>query len=99
MLDLLDFLPGGKPKYYQYGQAFVEVAGKRGGDARIVDDVVKASEELMNCQGKTGKQEGRWDEALVHDKEPYVRDLDCRVNTACQYHMGSSPPRGTRWHG
>jgi hypothetical protein len=72
MLDLLDFLPGGKPKYYQYGQAFVEVAGKRGGDARIVDDVVKASEELMNSQGKTGKQDmgggGGGDEAHV---QPY----------------------------
>lgn len=47
MLSLLDFLPGGKPEYYQYGQAFVEVAGERGGDAKVVDDVVKPLEELM----------------------------------------------------
>jgi hypothetical protein len=24
-----------------------------------------------------------------------IRDLECRVNTDCKYHMGSSPPRGT----
>ncbi|TIA50062.1 hypothetical protein D6C79_03251 [Aureobasidium pullulans] len=40
MLNLLKFKAGGKESYYQYGQHFIKVAGKRGGDAKIVGNVV-----------------------------------------------------------
>ncbi|KAF9889536.1 hypothetical protein FE257_007246 [Aspergillus nanangensis] len=40
MLNLLHFHPDGKKSYFQYGQAFVPVAGKRGGDAKLVGNVV-----------------------------------------------------------
>lgn len=68
MLNLLSFLPDGKPKYYQYGQAFVEVAGRRGGDAKIVGNVVKPSEEPTDSRGKAGRREGGWwnEISLVH---------------------------------
>ncbi|KAJ5759267.1 hypothetical protein N7520_006423 [Penicillium odoratum] len=41
MLNLLHFHhPDGKQNYFQYGQAFVPVAGKRGGSAKLVGNVV-----------------------------------------------------------
>jgi hypothetical protein len=57
MLNLLCFRPGGKAGYKKYGEAFVQVAGKRGGDAKLVGNVVAG-----------GKREGEWwDEvSLVH---------------------------------
>ncbi|KAF2233415.1 hypothetical protein EV356DRAFT_468599 [Viridothelium virens] len=59
-LNLLQFQKegGGKESYAAYGRGFVEVAGRRGGDAKIVGNVVRhAGEE---------KEEG-WDEiSLVH---------------------------------
>jgi hypothetical protein len=45
MLNLLKFKPDGKQSYYQYGQHFIEVAGKRGGDAKIVGNVIAADGE------------------------------------------------------
>lgn len=57
MLNLLKFKPDGKQSYYQYGQQFIEVAKKRGGDAKIVGNVVAAAD---------GETSG-WDEiAIVH---------------------------------
>lgn len=57
MLNLLKFKPNGKQSYYQYGQHFIEVAKKRGGDAKIVGNVVAAA---------NGEKSG-WDEiAIVH---------------------------------
>ncbi|KAJ5225871.1 hypothetical protein N7468_007096 [Penicillium chermesinum] len=45
MLNLLHFQqPDGKKSYYQYGQAFMPVAGKRGGSAKLVGNVVKPGE-------------------------------------------------------
>ncbi|KAH0287007.1 hypothetical protein M436DRAFT_38510 [Aureobasidium namibiae CBS 147.97] len=56
MLNLLKFKPDGKQSYYQYGQNFIEVAGKRGGDAKIVGNVIAADGE-----------KGGWNEvAIVH---------------------------------
>ncbi|KAI5240265.1 SET domain-containing protein [Aureobasidium subglaciale] len=56
MLNLLKFKPNGKQSYYQYGQEFIKVAGKRGGDAKIVGNVIPAD----------GAKSG-WDEiAIVH---------------------------------
>jgi hypothetical protein len=46
MLNLLKFKPGGKESYYQYGQHFIKVAGKRGGDAKIVGNVITPSGQL-----------------------------------------------------
>ncbi|KAJ5755696.1 hypothetical protein N7533_005239 [Penicillium manginii] len=79
MLNLLHFQqPTGKQSYYQYGQAFVPVAGKRGGDAKLVGNVVvtpqlqpqqrdsKNSSPESSCRGD-GAAEGWWDEiSLVH---------------------------------
>ncbi|CAD0093674.1 unnamed protein product [Aureobasidium vineae] len=56
MLNLLKFKPNGKQSYYQYGQHFIEVAKKRGGDAKIVGNVIAADGD-----------KGGWDEiAIVH---------------------------------
>lgn len=45
MLNLLHFRhPGGKQSYHQYGQAFIPVAAKRGGDAKLVGNVVSPGE-------------------------------------------------------
>jgi hypothetical protein len=56
MLNLLKFKPNGKQSYYQYGQHFIQVAGKRGGDAKIVGNVIAGDGE-----------KGGWDEiAIVH---------------------------------
>ncbi|MCJ1251770.1 hypothetical protein MMC30_009008 [Trapelia coarctata] len=68
MLNLLSFLPEGKPKYYQYGQAFVEVAGKRGGDAKIVGNVVKLPEDQIDSSGGLGREQEEWwnEISIVH---------------------------------
>ncbi|KAI9871755.1 MAG: hypothetical protein M1830_002497 [Pleopsidium flavum] len=73
MLNLLNFQKGGKAKYYQYGQAFVQVAGKRGGDAKIVGNVIKprphgqtGSREGLRKGSEEGEEKG-WNEiSLVH---------------------------------
>ncbi|KAI9667315.1 MAG: hypothetical protein M1821_000130 [Bathelium mastoideum] len=56
-LNLLRFREGGgREQYAKYGKGFVEVAGKIGGDAKIVGSVVRKQEE-----------EKGWDEiSLVH---------------------------------
>ncbi|KAL4884476.1 hypothetical protein BJY04DRAFT_182586 [Aspergillus karnatakaensis] len=44
MLNLLHFhQPGGKESYYRYGQAFTPVAAKRGGNAKLVGNVIRPS--------------------------------------------------------
>ncbi|KAI9711787.1 MAG: hypothetical protein M1820_001932 [Bogoriella megaspora] len=54
-LNLLRFQPSGKESYATYGREFVRVAGKRGGDAKIVGSVIQK-------EGEEG-----WDEiSLVH---------------------------------
>jgi len=59
MLNLLHFHPDGKKSYYQYGQAFIPVAGKRGGNAKLVGNVVPG-------QGSREKKDW-WDEiSIVH---------------------------------
>lgn len=62
MLNLLHFhQPNGKASYYQYGQAFIPVAGKRGGDAKLVGNVV-APQMQDGVRGSEG-----WNEiSLVH---------------------------------
>ncbi|KAL9083701.1 MAG: hypothetical protein Q9165_008429 [Trypethelium subeluteriae] len=62
-LNLLQFRKdgagGGKESYAAYGRGFVEVAGRRGGDAKIVGNVVRGA-------GGEEEEEG-WDEiSLVH---------------------------------
>ena len=62
MLNLLHFhQPNGKASYYQYGQAFIPVAGKRGGDAKLVGNVVPPQMQ----DGAPGSE--GWNEiSLVH---------------------------------
>lgn len=50
MLNLLKFKPNGKQSYYEYGQHFIKVAGKRGGDAKIVGNVIAADGEKGGWQ-------------------------------------------------
>lgn len=69
MLNLLHFRhPGGKKDYYQYGQAFVPVAGKRGGDAKLVGNVVPpVSEEADSRGSKDRPPQDWWNEiSIVH---------------------------------
>jgi hypothetical protein len=69
MLNLLHFNhPDGKKSYYNYGQAFIPVAGKRGGDAKIVGNVVKPAEGAGDSRGENGRPaEGWWNEiSIVH---------------------------------
>ncbi|RAK97900.1 uncharacterized protein BO80DRAFT_495891 [Aspergillus ibericus CBS 121593] len=77
MLNLLHFHhPDGKKRYYQYGQAFIPVAGKRGGNAKIVGNVVKpksASDAAMgpvevDSRGDWSRKEEEWwnEISIVH---------------------------------
>ncbi|XRM38524.1 hypothetical protein ABZX51_001930 [Aspergillus tubingensis] len=72
MLNLLHFNhPNGKKSYYQYGQSFIPVAGKRGGDAKIVGNVVKPKSGNTSAVDSRGdwerKEEDWWNEiSIVH---------------------------------
>ncbi|KAJ5984059.1 hypothetical protein N7481_006158 [Penicillium waksmanii] len=70
MLNLLHFQqPGGKKSYYQYGQAFVPVAGKRGGDAKLVGNVVtpQHGSKDPSSSSRAAVAEEWWNEiSLVH---------------------------------
>ncbi|GIJ98163.1 hypothetical protein Aspvir_000278 [Aspergillus viridinutans] len=70
MLNLLHFHhPNGKKSYYQYGQAFIPVAGKRGGNAKLVGNVITpASTAQVDSQGSVDRPETDWwnEISLVH---------------------------------
>ncbi|CAL5868707.1 uncharacterized protein PFLUO_LOCUS2934 [Penicillium psychrofluorescens] len=72
MLNLLQFHhPNGKESYYQYGQAFIPVAGKRGGSAKLVGAVVNSSSSsgVTDSRGdKTQRPETEWwnEVSIVH---------------------------------
>ncbi|PYH93339.1 hypothetical protein BO71DRAFT_450825 [Aspergillus ellipticus CBS 707.79] len=72
MLNLLHFHhPDGKKSYYQYGQSFIPVAGRRGGDAKLVGNVVKPRSSAgveVDSRGDWGREEdGWWNEiSIVH---------------------------------
>lgn len=69
MLNLLHFRhPGGKQSYYQYGRAFVPVAGKRGGDAKLVGNVVPPPEGLNDSRGERDLAPQEWwnEISIVH---------------------------------
>ncbi|PGH15915.1 hypothetical protein AJ79_02082 [Helicocarpus griseus UAMH5409] len=68
MLNLLHFQPGGKPEYYKYGQGFVKVAGKIGGDAKLVGNVVKPATGQHDSRGDPNRAEGEWwnEISIVH---------------------------------
>ena len=68
MLNLLHFHhPDGKQSYYQYGQAFVPVAGKRGGSAKLVGNVVKPTANV-DSRGDSNRPEHEWwnEISIVH---------------------------------
>ena len=68
MLNLLCFNDGGKQSYAKYGQAFKEVAGRRGGDAKLVGNVVAPPQGAGDSRGDPKRPaEGWWNEfSLVH---------------------------------
>ncbi|GFF49336.1 hypothetical protein IFM61606_01822 [Aspergillus udagawae] len=70
MLNLLHFHhPSGKKSYYQYGQAFIPVAGKRGGNAKLVGNVIRpASTVQVDSRGSEDRPETDWwnEISLVH---------------------------------
>ncbi|PGH28137.1 hypothetical protein AJ80_00027 [Polytolypa hystricis UAMH7299] len=68
MLNLLHFHKDGKPHYYKYGQGFIPVAGKRGGDAKIVGNVVKPGPGQCDSRGDANKPEDEWwnEISIVH---------------------------------
>lgn len=69
MLNLLHFHhPDGKKNYYQYGQAFIPVAGKRGGSAKLVGNVVPPAPEKRDSRGSRNRsQQDWWNEiSIVH---------------------------------
>jgi hypothetical protein len=70
MLNLLHFHhPNGKKSYYQYGQAFIPVAGKRGGNAKLVGNVIRpASAAQVDSRGSLDRPEADWwnEISLVH---------------------------------
>ncbi|KAF3388816.1 hypothetical protein F1880_003656 [Penicillium rolfsii] len=61
MLNLLHFHhPEGKQSYYRYGQAFIPVAGKRGGDAKLVGNVVAPAEGPEDSRGARDRPPQEW---------------------------------------
>ncbi|PKX99372.1 uncharacterized protein P174DRAFT_456848 [Aspergillus novofumigatus IBT 16806] len=70
MLNLLHFHhPNGKKSYYQYGQAFIPVASKRGGNAKLVGNVIRpASTAPVDSRGSVDRPETDWwnEISLVH---------------------------------
>lgn len=68
MLNLLHFHhPNGKQNYYQYGQAFVPVAGKRGGSAKLVGNVVPPGQG-RDSRGLSDRPANEWwnEISIVH---------------------------------
>lgn len=68
MLNLLHFNhPNGKQSYYQYGQAFIPVAGKRGGSAKLVGNVVKPAASIDSRGDHNRPEQDWWNEiSIVH---------------------------------
>ncbi|KAI9935069.1 hypothetical protein MW887_000690 [Aspergillus wentii] len=73
MLNLLHFHPNGKQSYFNYGQAFIPVAGKRGGSAKLVGNVVKPkagheAETESDSRGSIDRPESEWwnEISIVH---------------------------------
>ncbi|KAJ5785070.1 uncharacterized protein N7503_010282 [Penicillium pulvis] len=68
MLNLLHFHhPNGKQNYYQYGQAFGPVAGKRGGSAKLVGNVVPPGQG-RDSRGSSDRPANEWwnEISIVH---------------------------------
>ena len=68
MLNLLHFHhPNGKQSYYQYGQAFIPVAGKRGGSAKLLGNVVKPAASVDSRGDHNRPEQDWWNEiSIVH---------------------------------
>lgn len=69
MLNLLHFHHSyGKKSYYQYGQAFIPVAGKRGGNAKLVGNVVRPAKGDLDSRGDCNRPEQEWwnEISIVH---------------------------------
>lgn len=68
MLNLLQFNhPNGKQSYFEYGQAFIPVAGKRGGSAKLVGNVVKPATSIDSRGDHDRPEHNWWNEiSIVH---------------------------------
>ncbi|CRG89283.1 Protein TSD2 [Talaromyces islandicus] len=70
MLNLLHFhRPDGKKNYFDYGQAFIPVAGKRGGNAKLVGNVVQPpSAQQIDSRRQHDQAEHEWwnEISIVH---------------------------------
>lgn len=68
MLNLLHFKPDGKSSYYEYGQGFQKAGGKRGGNAKIVGNVVPPPSGQSDSRGESSRSAGSWwnEIAIVH---------------------------------
>ncbi|KAL4802829.1 hypothetical protein BDV18DRAFT_61641 [Aspergillus unguis] len=71
MLNLLHFHEkGGKEAYYKYGQGFSPVAAKRGGNAKLVGNVIKPGPEKENADSRGSSDRAPqtwWNEiSIVH---------------------------------
>ncbi|KAK4987173.1 hypothetical protein LTR66_007666 [Elasticomyces elasticus] len=66
-LNLLHFKKDRKAQYYQYGQRFVKVNEKRGGDAKIVGNVIPPPSGQTDSRSDSSSASEWWDEvAIVH---------------------------------
>ncbi|EEH34295.1 hypothetical protein PAAG_05344 [Paracoccidioides lutzii Pb01] len=68
MLNLLHFHPCGKQEYFKYGQGFVKVASKIGGDAKLVGNVVHPAADQRDSRGNPDRPEEDWwnEISIVH---------------------------------
>ncbi|KAL2868785.1 uncharacterized protein BJX67DRAFT_37181 [Aspergillus lucknowensis] len=70
MLNLLHFHhPDGKKNYFKYGQGFTPVAAKRGGNAKLVGNVIRpASAADTDSRGEYDRPEQEWwnEISIVH---------------------------------
>ncbi|CAI7665694.1 unnamed protein product [Penicillium pancosmium] len=101
MLNLLHFQqPGGKQSYYQYGQAFIPVAGKRGGDAKLVGNVVTPQNDSKDASSSSRgavAEEEWWNEiSLVH--YPSIRHF-CDMLAGDDYQAINEKYRLSSWAG
>ncbi|KAL4916045.1 hypothetical protein BDW62DRAFT_110566 [Aspergillus aurantiobrunneus] len=69
MLNLLHFhYPGGKENYFKYGQGFAPVASRRGGNAKLVGNVIRPGDSDSDSRGSADRPAEEWwnEISIVH---------------------------------
>ncbi|EST08389.1 hypothetical protein PSEUBRA_002146 [Kalmanozyma brasiliensis GHG001] len=86
MLNLLHFhtQPGAVESYHEYGRRFATVAGRRGGNAKLVGIVIPLSGELKDSRNGKGKGEW-WDECTLVHYPSINHFIDMSVDDEYQY--------------